>query len=173
MKNEKTFKEFMSGIGELFDKKISDTLKNMYWQALKPFTDIQCSQAFNIAITRCKFFPKPADLIEFIIGNSKQVEQNKDDKALVIVNNIISHLKTCGARVFPEIKDPIAKHLMTKRWPYHLWAATVVESELKWWSKEFCDAYKTYTESGDVPFEITANENIKKLAGSVSKQIGD
>ena len=33
MNNEKLFKEYMTLFGELYDKPISDTLKNAYWKA--------------------------------------------------------------------------------------------------------------------------------------------
>jgi len=162
MKNEKTFKEFMSGIGELFNRKISDILKNMYWKTLEPFTDAQCEKAFNLVITKCKFFPKPADLIEFIEGSQKQIEQQGDNKALIFANEIINHLHTHGSRIFPKLNDKIAKNLMTKRWPYHEWASTVIEDELKWWVKEFCEAYKSYSEI-ETHELIRVPEDVKKL----------
>ena len=168
MKNKVEFKKFMSGMGEVFDKKITPIIIKLYWKVLEPFTDEQCQQAFNMAIAQCRFFPKPADLTEFIIGSPKQIEQSKEDKALVIANNIISHLKTHGSRVFPKLDDQVAKHLMTKRWPYYEWAAAVIESELKWWTKEFCEAYKSYV-ALEVPMQIATPENVKKLISDIGK----
>ena len=69
MKDEIAFKNFMTLLGELFDKSLSDALKDMYWVILQPFTDDQCKKAFELALTTCKFFPKPSEILEMINGN--------------------------------------------------------------------------------------------------------
>ena len=88
-------------------------MTDFYWKALEPYDDKQCAGAFNRAISECKFMPKPADLIEFM-GKPIAVE----DRALVIANDILSHLQTYGAGKFPDLKgDEVAINLMTTRWP--------------------------------------------------------
>ena len=42
----------------------------MYWVALDPYGDEETERAFQEAARRCKFFPKPAELIELIEGSS-------------------------------------------------------------------------------------------------------
>lgn len=42
----------------------------MYDTALERFTEEQFDRAMNMAVKTCKFFPKPAELIEFIRGDS-------------------------------------------------------------------------------------------------------
>jgi len=83
--------------------------------------------------------PTYAEIIEIIQGGDKK------DKALVLATEIITHLKLHGANVLPVLEDPVAANLMSRRWPYRKWAAQVLESELKWWTKEFCEAYKSHT----------------------------
>jgi len=162
MNNKISFKEFMAGAGEIFDKQVTPILSKMYWKSLEPFTDEQCRKAFNLAIERCKFFPKPAELIELIRGSSKQIEQEKDDKALIIANEIMEQARRYSPGHPLKLNDPIAQHLMTSRWPYHNWATTVLESELKWWVKEFCEAYNAYSATG-VPMQLEVSERLKSL----------
>lgn len=69
MSREKRFAELMAGIGELFDKEISQNLTRLYWNVLNKFTDGEVEMAFNKAVHTCKFFPRPADLIEMIQGS--------------------------------------------------------------------------------------------------------
>ncbi len=69
MKDKIAFKNFMTLLGELFGKEISDTLKNAYWMILQPYSDGQCKKAFEVALTTCKFFPKPSEILELINGN--------------------------------------------------------------------------------------------------------
>lgn len=168
MKNKTLFREYMTGLGELFDKKITDILKNIYWKSLEPFTNEQCKEAFDRIMAGSKWFPKPADIIETINSGIPKVE----DKALMVATAIIANLRTNGSRVFPlEISDDlIAIHLMKHRWPYRSWAETVLESELKWWTKEFCESYRAYSESG-VPLSLDAPKDLKKIANDMLKEI--
>lgn len=145
MKNTVKFKEFMAMLGEMFDKKISKTLSDAYWISLSKFSDDQCIEAFNKAIVSCRFFPKPAD----IIGLMGIQETTIEDRAQVVASEIISHLKVWGSTRYPKIEDPIAKYLMESRWPYKSWASQVLESELHWWVKEFCEAYRSYQITGN------------------------
>lgn len=82
--------------------------------------------------------PTYAELLEAIRGQQPQVE----DVALVEANKILNHLRINGARAYPCLDDPVTRLLMTTRWEYYRWASQVAESELKWWVKEFCEAYR-------------------------------
>lgn len=44
----------------------------------------------------------------------------------------------------PEFDDPITRHLMSTRWRYCSWAASVVEDDLKWWFRDFVRAYQAH-----------------------------
>ena len=68
MKNEVKFKEYMATLCELYDRQISKLLTDLYWKILEPFTDEQCEEAFKEIISSCRFFPKPADFREVILG---------------------------------------------------------------------------------------------------------
>ena len=54
-------------IGELFDKNLSEELLDIYWQILEPFNDEQCEQAFKKVMASAKWYPKPADILEYLI----------------------------------------------------------------------------------------------------------
>ena len=160
--DEKRFIQIMLGMADNFRDSITKEGMTMRFDMLKDYNINQVeSAAKQIMLTR-KYtkMPPVAEFIEILKGG------NKEDKALVIANNIISHLKTHGSRVFPKLDDPTAKHLMTKRWPYYEWAAAVIESELKWWTKAFCEAYKSYT-ALEEPMKIAAPENVKKLISGI------
>jgi len=158
MKDETKFKEFMAGLCELFDKKISTVLTSMYWKALETVSDKEAEKGFSLAFTKCEFFPKPVELLA-LMNNKPAVE----DLALTVAHDIVSHLKIYGLTKLPNLSgDDIAIHLMTKRWPYKAWASEVLESELKWWVKEFSEAYRAYTET-EAPIQIEAPRKVKEL----------
>ena len=156
--DEKRFIQIMLGMADNFRDNITKEGMVMRFDMLKDYKINQVeSAAKQIMLTR-KYtkMPPVAEFIELLQGG------NKEDKALVIANNIISHLKIHGSRVFPKLDDKTAKHLMTKRWPYYEWASMVIESELKWWTKEFCEAYRAYS-ALETPMEIAAPEAVRKL----------
>ena len=160
--NQIEFTKIIIGLAANFGVKIPEGLIELWQNAFRE-DGISLEQ---IRYAAGKILRKPAnrygrmptydEFIEIIQGG------NKEDKALVIANEIIAHLKMRGSRVFPKLDDEIAKYLMTKRWPYYEWAAAVIESELKWWVKEFCEAYSSYS-ALETPMEIAAPEAVKKL----------
>ena len=163
MKDKKLFQEYMTAVSELFDREISKTSIQIYWQTLSQYTDEQCKVAFDMAIRTLKFFPKPAELIELIPGEVVSVE----DKALVMAHEIAAHLKAYGSGKFPDLHgDKIAHHLMTRRWPYREWGSQVLDSEMHWWVKEFSEAYRSYSET-DLPLKIEAPDAVLKLAEGI------
>jgi len=59
---------------------------------------------------------------------------------------------------------------MTFRWKYQTWAATVAESELKWWRKEFLEAYQAHAENGGAQM-LGGNVKLKQLAAGITKSL--
>ena len=147
---ESDFKRFSRALGtlaEVHDKKMSPTLIKTYFSALSKLNIVQVEKAISRAITSTRFFPKPVELIELAVGAEPQIE----DKALVEAGYIIAHLQRHGAHVYPAIEDPITKYLMSRRWPYQKWASQILDAELKWWEKEFCDAYRAHSAKDHAP----------------------
>ena len=67
MNREKAIKGLI-GLAELFDKELSQAVIGFYLEALSRFSDEEISMALNTAMMTCKFFPKPAELVELING---------------------------------------------------------------------------------------------------------
>ena len=68
--------EFAQAIGataEVFSEQVSEARANAYFIALGDFPIGIVKDAFGQAIKRCKFFPKPAELIELIEGSDEDV----------------------------------------------------------------------------------------------------
>jgi len=63
------FVELMTGMGELFDKKLSKLLMKIYFESLKPYSIVDFEKAVNKIIVKSKWFPKPVELIELMQGN--------------------------------------------------------------------------------------------------------
>lgn len=167
--DKKDAKRFAMAFGSMctvFDKEISPVLNKAYFETLKAFDIAQVETAISKAISTLKWFPKPIELVEMITGGQKQIE----NLGLVAAHKIVSHLQAYGSRVYPNLDDdPIAQHLMARRWPYLRWSSNVLESELKWWVKEFSEAYNAYSAT-EAPLTIEAPKEVKKLVDSIGKE---
>ena len=70
MNNQNQFKQTLAGMAEIYGREVSATMAKIYWDSLTEFTDEQVDAAFTQAINTIKFFPKPAELRELIVGKS-------------------------------------------------------------------------------------------------------
>lgn len=77
MQSKTKLKELMEELGQVYDRKIDKSLIRAYWQALRDYTDAQVEEGVKRTLTICKFFPRPAHLIEAIEQNKKPVEEPK------------------------------------------------------------------------------------------------
>jgi hypothetical protein len=72
--DEKQFCKKLLALAELFDKELSQAVIGFYVSALEEFSDSEIDSALKTAALKCKFFPKPAELIELV--NGPQEEQS-------------------------------------------------------------------------------------------------
>ena len=162
-KNDKVrFSQIMLGMADNFRDSITKEGMAMRFDMLKDYTIQQVEGAAKQIMLDRKYtkMPPVAEFIEALGAKVPKIE----DKALVFANEIIAHSRSCGSRIFPPALDEIAKHLMTRRWPYSEWSSTVLTSELKWWVKEFCEAYKSYAAiAGHKNLLEQPSEDIKDL----------
>lgn len=157
------FAKIIIGLAANFGVKIPEGLielwKNAFQEDGISFEQINHAAGKIIRTKKNSYgrMPTYAEFLEIIHGGSAE------SKAQIIADEIIGHLRFFGANKPLVITDPVAKHLMSTRWPYQQWATTVLESDLKWWVKEFCEAYNAYS-AIRVPTQIAAiPESVKKL----------
>lgn len=134
MKDRDKFKQFMTGFGELFDRTISKTLMDIYWKALAPFSDDACEIAFNKLIATSKFFPKPTDFLEVLIGSNGDMALN----AWLIVEKTV---KTVGPYASVRFEDSVIHSVIDSLGG---WARfqDCTNGEWVWRQKEFITRYK-------------------------------
>ena len=135
MHDEKMFKEYMTGLGELHQRNITDVIKNMYWKILAPYTDEQCKQAFEIVIRECSFFPKPSELLKYIA-------EKQEDKAITSLNLVVYAVEHVGNYTSVKFPDPAIHSVieMLGGWPKF---CTATEEEWVWLKKDFLKFYPT------------------------------
>ena len=157
------FAQIMAGMADNFRDSVTKDGMDM----LRVFSIEQVEKAAMTIMATRKYtrMPPVAEFIEALQGQAPKAE----DIALVVANSIIAHMRAKGSRVFPPIEnDPVALKLMKTRWPYYQWASEVLTSELQWWVKQFCEAYKA-EKTVDQYQQLEGPQKFKQIAGSIGK----
>ena len=129
----KNFLGVLTGLGEAFDKKISDTLFEVYWEALKdlPFEDF--NRAANMLIRTSKFFPKPVEFRDQVLPDitaQASLAYEKLDKAF----------SQAGIYKTVVFDDPVI-HAVVENLGGWIYYCNLPDEELKWYRKDFEKKY--------------------------------
>lgn len=164
MKNKKLFAEYMATLSVIYDKEITKPLTDIYWKTLEPFSDEQCEAAFRNIIATCKFFPKPAELLENIRGTT----ENRSAKAWI---KVVRAIKGIGNYASVKFDDPVIHSVLEfmggwdKIWDWQT-------SEMVWKQKEFERLYGIMESKLDHPLYLEGlaeKENIEKGLSKFNK----
>ena len=58
--------DMVDKFAEIYNKKPSISLKDSWFITLKPYSDDQLREAGYVALQKCKYMPKPSDVISFM-----------------------------------------------------------------------------------------------------------
>jgi len=159
--DEPKFAQIMLGMADNFRDTITKEGMSMRFDILNEFSIDQVEAAARKIMATRKYtkMPPVAEFIEAINGNqANQVEDRAEIQATYVIS--------CIGQKHPVFNDPVTAHLMLKRWNWSTWAPAVLESELKWWAKEFKEAYRAFSGS-ETPLQIEAAPEIKKLIATI------
>jgi hypothetical protein len=143
MKDEIKFKQYMTTLGELFDRPMTSLLTTLYWKVMEPFTDEECERAFKEILFSAKFFPKPAEFIEVLRGN----ESDLVAQAWIKTVEAIRHY---GNYASIKFDDPVIHAVIEFMggWPE---TGNWTDDELKWKQREFERLYGIMQARGKHP----------------------
>jgi len=136
MKDNELFKKYMAKLDILFSREADQILKDIYWEILLPFSDDDCIKAFNSCVLTCKFYPKPADIIECMPGSETKIKENAVIEADKIINCMMAN-----QNFNKVIQDTVSRYLMVKVWPYEHWASHLTNQGLEKWRYKFIAQY--------------------------------
>jgi hypothetical protein len=134
MRDEIKFKEYLATLCELHDRTMSKLLTDLYWKVLEPFSDEECEEAFKLIIYDSKFFPKPADFREVILGK----KANKATEAWLEVLGAVSKI---GNYQSVKFDNPVIHSVINAMggWPQ---LCMMEKTDEKWKQKEFERLYE-------------------------------
>lgn len=133
-------------MAEVYSTEISEPLVDA-WSAVLQDEGITIEQAKKAAILTMKTrkytkMPTPADFLEIV--------KPKVDHRLTAheqADLVLDAVRRDGPYRSPEFDNPITAKLMKSRWPWHGFASTLDSDQVKWWRKEFVEAYEDYAKA--------------------------
>ena len=148
------FTKTMMGVGEIFDKNVTEAVLDLYWEVLKPYPWHKVKDAlYRVLLTR-KFFPKPADIVDFIKGADKTEEQA--ERAWTTLLDAIKQHGPYVSVIFEDGRIARCIELMGGWEEVNSWKT----SELQFRRKDFLSIYRSLPEMGPAKvFGILEKEN--------------
>ena len=147
--------ELITGVGELFDKRLSPFVAESYLTALKRFPFEKVKKAVEYLILSSKFMPKISEIIEVINGGAS-AQDILDAKAEIEWSKIAEILFECGIYKSFTLKDKAArKALETVK--YNVLCETADE-DLHWKKKDFIESYKNFRRSLNMGVDFDAKD---------------
>lgn len=171
--DKRRFAEIMYGVAENFGGSTTREGLALRFNALIHLDIDQVAAAATLIIkTRVATFPAMPTVKEFLdaaqkvsgyITNTKSRAEIQADEVLLLLRQR-GHGTCCR-----ELRDPISKRLMILRWTDNWWKS-VQEEDLKWWRKEFIEAYQAYSEQSEVEgfsLPCSAPQNLIELTKGI------
>lgn len=121
------------GLAELHNFKLSELKVELYFKILQRFPGREVAQAIEIALQTTKFFPKPAELVEIIMGSAS-------DRAAIAWNTFLDIVRRIGPSdsvVFEDTRLSAIVDYFGGWEEVHKWKS----DELTWRRQEFIKIY--------------------------------
>lgn len=126
----------LTGLAELFDKKITDTLFDIYWQVLEDLSLEDFKRAVNSLALTAKFFPKPAEFRE-------QILPDMSAQAAIAYKKLEDAFSSAGVYRTVVFDDPVI-HAVVENLGGWMHYCNLPEVEVKWYRKEFEKHYANF-----------------------------
>ena len=141
---EEEFKTVLLGLGEYYEKVITEALTKIYWYDLKPLNIDQfkfAASQHRLNPDNGQFFPKSADIKKIFTGNTKQQEQLLDDQAQMQWLVVLSEIRKTGSYGSLKLEDQQTMAII-KAIGGWIFICAQTETQLVWLGKRFVDSYK-------------------------------
>jgi len=145
--------EVMIPFGELYDKRISDGILEIYYDIFKNY-DIDEFKVAAYKVIKSHVYnslPKPASILEYLEGT-------KDDKALAAWLEARKACEDVGYYDSPQFTDPIISNCITELGGWQEFCS-ITKDELPFVERRFLDLYRLFIKRGCDPMELVGFHN--------------
>lgn len=146
---EKDFDEFenvISGVGDLYGKKMSEWGLSIWWEALKNYDLLAIRDALSKHVRNPdtgQFMPKPADVVKMIGGSTV-------DSALIAWSKVDRAVREVGTYQDVVFDDPVIHRVIDDMGGW-ISLGTKTDAEWPFTAREFENRYRGYAGRGTTP----------------------
>lgn len=165
--HESRFVEQLSMLAEVMGKELSPAAIAGYWLVLRDLTIAQFESAIAQAMRKCKWFPKPAELVDF-------VTQSVDSRAIEAWQNVMQVVTGSNVRWASSIDlgDSAANAaLRVVGGVQHIGLQGTTSEHEKFTRPRFIEAFKAFADSdtgtSSQPLKCLGNQGAIVLGGGV------
>lgn len=138
MIDRRKFAQGLLALADLWDKTLSETQFGLYLSALDELDDEGFERAVALALKRCKFFPKPSELLELA------VEQSAGDRGIVAFTELKGAIAAHGAYASVDFEDAVINAVVRGMGGWVRMCAMPAEEFELWARKEFERQYAAF-----------------------------
>jgi hypothetical protein len=139
----KGFLSIMNRAAIAFDVELSEQRQKVYWDIFKQYSVGEFSGAMNQVVRSCKFFPKPAEILEFMGGNVSLHDEATKEAMLVI-----EAMRRIGGYSTVKFSNPATNAVVMQGFGgWQKLCDESTEENNKWLIKDFVNIYKSYRAS--------------------------
>ncbi len=138
--DKKEFAEIMEVLADEFGGTISKMNLRLKFRALAEYSIEQIQQA-ALGIIREKMYPGMPRVSEFIA----QIEGTETDQAEAEAQKVLRAIKQYGTRYSVVFDDPHTQAVVQSRGGWVALCSTLLDSEIKWFVREFRESYTSYS----------------------------
>lgn len=137
----RVFAAELAGLAEVFGETLSDVRARLYFDALSSLTLDEVRAAMRRAIQRCRFFPKPAELLELLQGSA-------DDQAEVAWSRFLHALTHHGTYTSVDFGDPTLHAVLETQFGGWHEAWKLETEQTRFAHAEFLKLYRAFRQTG-------------------------
>tara|TARA_R110002020_G_scaffold474213_1_gene704972 strand:- start:2039 stop:2620 length:582 start_codon:yes stop_codon:yes gene_type:complete len=150
--DKKAFAELMVGNGEMYNKQVSKSLMQIYFDTLITY----CIEDIRVGFSKHSldskngsFFPKPADIVRHLQAS----EISQEDKAMLAWSQVVREIRRTGSYGTLNLDDKQALAAVKALGSWQQ-LCNSTETEMTWKKKEFMNIYETYEKT---PLDMLPN----------------
>jgi len=147
IEEKRRFAQIMTMLADYYDKEVSKAKATMYWEGLKQYDLEAVEKAFKMHAAspdeNSRWFPKIADLLKYIEGNT-------EDKAQLAWSKVDKAIRQVGTYTDVVFDDPIIHAVIVDMGGWYL----LGEKDDEAWpfvAKEFVTRYRGYKQKTQQP----------------------
>jgi len=149
------FNALLEACYELYNKPLSDGIKNIWWRTLRPFDFEAVSEAFSRWLVNTeagKWLPRPADILQMMGGTAT-------DGSLIAWSTVERAIRRVGPWRSIQFEDALIGRVVSEMGGWVKLCSTD-DKELPFVAKEFQTRYRGYAMRSEFPTTHTTNHGL-------------